>query len=77
MLFVDKKSIGFFSKTDLYNLLANYSFQLDKQKELLQSFMELDQDADGYIPKDEIKNILMSLGEPLDEREMDYLLQLV
>ena len=58
MLVVDSKSIGFFSKNDLYSLLSQYQFRTDKQKELLAALKLLDEDADGYIPKDWLKNIL-------------------
>ena len=49
-IFIDKKSLNFFTVKDLKNLLANYEFRYDKKCELISSFEELDDNADGFIP---------------------------
>ena len=57
-------------------LLSKYTFKNDKQSELLEAFKEIDNDADGFISKTEIRKYMVSLGEPLESDELDYLLEL-
>mmetsp|Transcript_2111 Transcript_2111/g.3729 ORF Transcript_2111/g.3729 Transcript_2111/m.3729 type:complete len:81 (+) Transcript_2111:316-558(+) len=58
---------------ELVSLLSNYKFKTDKQKELIEAFRELDHDADGFIPKDELVKYLASMGEPIEEHEINHL----
>ena len=58
---------------DLKYLLSNYTFKIDKQKELLQAFQELDADADGFIPKKDLGDMLQKMGEPLEPDELQFL----
>ena len=39
---------------DLISLLCNIGFKEEKQSDLLTSLYELDDDADGYIDKDQL-----------------------
>ena len=73
---VDRKSLGYFSMKELVTLLSNYKFKTDKRQELLEAFEEIDQNADGYIPKAELKEFMTGMGEPLEENEIQYLLDL-
>ena len=66
MLFVDRKQQGYFTENDLIILLSSYKFDLDKQSELLEAFRELDHDADGLVPKDQLTKQLTTMGEPLN-----------
>ena len=43
---------------------------------LLESFREIDHDGDGFIPKAELKKQLNQMGEPLEDHEMEYLMNL-
>ena len=76
MLEVDKKSLGYFDMKQLVNMLSQYQFIVDKQKDLLEAFREIDHDADGFIPKDELVKYLGSMGEPLNEDEINYLVNI-
>ena len=68
--------MGYFSVGDMVRLLSVYRFRCDKQKELLEAFREIDQDADGFIPKSEMVQYMQQMGEPLEEHEINYLLDL-
>ena len=57
-------------------MLSQYQFVVDKQKDLLDAFREIDHDADGFIPKDELIKYLGSMGEPLSEDEINYLVNI-
>ena len=61
---------------ELVTLLSEFKFKTDSQKVLLESFREIDHDGDGYIPKNELKKFLTSMGEPLEDHELTYLLEL-
>ena len=61
---------------ELVILLSQFKFQIDKQKQLLESFREIDQDGDGFISKQELSKYLTSMGEPLEDMEMQYLIDL-
>ena len=43
---------------------------------MLEAFRELDQDADGFIPKSEMAKYMNSMGEPLEDHEIAYMLEL-
>ena len=73
---VDKKNKGYFTMRELVTLLSNRSFETQSQQELLQSLQELDDDADGYITKEEMRMILTTIGESLDREEMQKLIEL-
>lgn len=62
---------------ELKMLLSKYKFKQDKQKHLLEAFRELDQDGDGFIPKNELAQFMQTMGEPLEDEEINYLLTLV
>ena len=51
---------------ELVNLLSQYKFQIDKQKDLLEAFREIDHDADGFVPQEELIKYMTSFGEPLE-----------
>ena len=76
ILQVDRKGLGYFSVNDMLRLLSQYKFQTDQQKKLLESFRELDHDADGYISKEVLERYMVSMGEPLQDFELKYLMDL-
>ena len=61
---------------ELVTLLSNRSFETQSQDELLKSLQELDDDADGFIGKDEMRMIMTTIGESLDREEMQKLMEL-
>ncbi|XP_032829216.1 troponin C, skeletal muscle-like isoform X1 [Petromyzon marinus] len=45
------------------------------EEQLAEAFRILDRNSDGYIDRDELKDILMSTGENVSEMEMDELMK--
>uniref|UniRef100_A0A4W3JMZ5 Troponin C, skeletal muscle n=2 Tax=Callorhinchus milii TaxID=7868 RepID=A0A4W3JMZ5_CALMI len=45
------------------------------EEELAECFRVFDTNADGYIDRDELKEILMTAGEPITDEEIDELLR--
>ena len=73
---VDKKNKGFFTMKELVTLLSNRGFEAQEQSELLASLQELDDDADGYISKEELGIVLSTIGESLDREELQKFMEL-
>ena len=73
---IDKRQQGRFNMDDLVRLLSEKSFQEQAQEDLLKSFQELDDDADGYIPKREMEKLLKTLGEGLSDEELKTFMDL-
>ena len=73
---MDKKNKGFFTMKDLISLLSNRGFEQHSQQELLTSLQELDDDADGYIQKEELGLVLSTIGEGLDRDELAKFMEL-
>ena len=73
---VDKKNKGFFHMKQLVDLLQNRAFEEQSQQMLLSALQELDDDADGFIRKDELCQVLGSIGESLDRDEISKLMEL-
>ena len=71
---VDKKSLGYFSMKELVILLSEYKFKTDKRKDLYEALLEIDNNGDGYISKSELVKYMVSMGEPLEENEVEYLM---
>ncbi len=60
---IDKKNKGYFTLNDLIQFLSDFQFHEDTEEELLQALQELDQGADGFIPKRVLVQFLTSMGE--------------
>ena len=43
---------------------------------MLEAFREIDHDADGFVPQDELIKYMTSFGEPLEQNEVKYLIDL-
>ena len=61
---------------DIVALLSKYKFMHDKQSDLLNAFQELDHDADGFIPQNELVGYVTEMGEALNEKEVEFMLEL-
>ena len=71
---MDKKSLGYFSMKELVILLSEYKFKTDKQKDLYEALLEIDNNGDGYISKKELTVYMKKMGEPLEDNEVEYLI---
>jgi len=54
---------NYFLFEDLLELLQEVTFQEDTEDVLMQALLDLDDDGDGFIPKEEMLNYLSSMGE--------------
>ena len=68
--------MGRFAMDKLVGLLGTHGFQDQSQDDLLRSFIELDDDADGMISKKEMERILKTMGEGLSDEELNYFFDL-
>ena len=68
--------MGRFAMDKLVGMLGTYSFQEQTQEDLLKSFQELDDDADGFISKREMEKILKTMGEGLSDEELNTFFEL-
>ena len=73
---VDKKNKGFFTMKELVTLLSNRGFEAQEQSALLAALQELDDDADGFISKEELGIVLSTIGESLDREELQKFMEL-
>lgn len=73
---LDKNNMGRFAMDKLVGLLGTHGFQEQSQDDLLRSFIELDDDADGMISKKEMERILKTMGEGLSDEELNYFFDL-
>ena len=76
MFEIDKKNKGFFTLRDLATLLTNTGFKQDTQDDLIAQLQELDDDADGFIKKEELAMILSTIGEGLEQNELSLFMEL-
>ena len=67
---IDKKGRGYFTMPDLVRLLNETGFQEDTQPDLLKALQELDDDADGFVEKESLAQVLTHLGEGLNREEL-------
>ena len=74
-VWIDKSDTRF-SVEKLISMLGTYSFQEQTPESLLQSFQELDEDANGTIPKAEMRKILTTMGEGLSNEEIEAFFEL-
>ena len=63
----EKRGKNYFLFEDLVELMQEYSFYEDTEAVLYQALLELDQDGDGLIPKDEMASYLTTMGETFSD----------
>ena len=59
----------------IVNLLGTYSFKEQTQNDLFASFVELDDDGDGFITKKEMERYLKTMGEGLSDDELNAFME--
>ena len=57
-------------------MMARKGSGSDPEKELREAFKVFDRDGTGTISRDELKDVMKSLGEDLTEDEIDEMLKL-
>ncbi|CDW86279.1 calmodulin [Stylonychia lemnae] len=68
---IDKKHRGYFTFNDLIQLLSDFQFKEDTEMDLLNALQELDQGADGFIPKETFTHFLTTMGEVFNQDELN------
>lgn len=73
---IDESGDGMVDESEWYNIMVRkFMGEDDESTSLIQNFMLLDDNKDGYIPLVELRTILMREGQaPLSEQEVDELL---
>ena len=70
----EKSGKNYFFFEDLVELLQEVHFEEDSEATLLQALLDLDDDGDGMIPKEEMITYLSSMGEAFSQEEIkDFL----
>ena len=72
---VDKDKDGDINYNEFLDLMWNKIIQNDSEEEILEVFKVFDRDNNGYVSKDDIKDVLGYLGENLEKDELDELMK--
>lgn len=65
---------NYFLFEDLLELLQEVTFEEDTEDALMQALLDLDDDGDGFIPKEEMLTYLSTMGEAFSQEEIkDFL----
>ena len=71
---VDEDGGGSIDFDEFMVMMADRMKERDQEEEGIEAFKVFDADASGYITSDELRRILMDLGEDVTEEEMDALI---
>ena len=71
---VDEDGGGSIDFDEFMVMMADRMKERDQEEEVIEAFKVFDADASGYITSDELRRILMDLGEDVTEEEMDQLI---
>ena len=71
---VDEDGGGSIDFDEFMVMMADRMKERDQEEEVIEAFKVFDADASGYITSDELRRILMDLGEDVTEEEMDALI---
>jgi Ca2+-binding EF-hand superfamily protein len=66
-LFVGNGTVDF---DEFVAMMARYYATMDPEKEMRDAFRVFDKDGNGYISKYELKSVMHSLGEKLNDQEI-------
>ncbi|KAB5529429.1 hypothetical protein DKX38_019510 [Salix brachista] len=72
---VDADGNGTIEFGEFWNLMARKIKENDADEELRQAFKVFDKDQDGYISPNELRHVMMNLGEQLTEEELEQMIR--
>ncbi|XP_042400121.1 calmodulin-like isoform X1 [Zingiber officinale] len=72
---VDADGSGAIEFEEFLNLMVRKMKESDSEEELKEAFKVFDKDQNGFISKNELKNVMMSLGEKLTDEEVDQMIK--
>ena len=60
---------------EFLTMMTSKVTEVDTEKEIKEAFKLFDKDSDGYISAEELRNIMMNLGEKLTDQEVDDMIK--
>ncbi|XP_059439246.1 calmodulin-like protein 8 [Corylus avellana] len=72
---VDADGNGTIEFGEFLNLMARKMKESDAEKELKEAFKVFDKDQDGYISPNELRHVMINLGERLTDEEVDQMIR--
>ncbi|XP_061946199.1 calmodulin-2/4-like [Populus nigra] len=72
---VDVDGNGTIEFGEFWNLMARKIKENDADDELKEAFKVFDKDQDGYISPNELRHVMINLGEQLTDKELELMIQ--
>ncbi|KAF2287792.1 hypothetical protein GH714_002992 [Hevea brasiliensis] len=72
---VDVDGNGTIEFGEFLNLVARKMKESDADEELKEAFKVFDKDQDGYISPDELRHVMINLGEKLTDEELEQMIK--
>ncbi|KAG0464276.1 hypothetical protein HPP92_019916 [Vanilla planifolia] len=72
---VDFNRNGTIEFGEFLSLMARKMKETDAEEELREAFKVFDKDQNGYISANELRNVMMNLGEKLTDEEVDLMIK--
>ncbi|KAI5566677.1 hypothetical protein POPTR_013G040300v4 [Populus trichocarpa] len=72
---VDVDGNGTIEFGEFWNLMARKIKENDADDELKEAFKVFDKDQDGYISPNELRHVMINLGEQVTDKELELMIQ--
>ncbi|XWS58337.1 hypothetical protein CRYUN_Cryun08bG0025600 [Craigia yunnanensis] len=72
---VDTDGNGTIEFGEFLNLMARKMKEAEAEEELKEAFREFDKDQDGYISPNELRQVMMNIGEKLTDEELEQMIR--
>ncbi|KAL6971691.1 myosin I light chain Cam2 [Sarracenia purpurea var. burkii] len=72
---VDADGNGTIEFPEFLTLMANKMKETDAEEELKEAFKVFDKDQNGYISANELRHVMINLGEKLTDEEVDQMIR--
>ncbi|XP_060580831.1 uncharacterized protein LOC132737547 [Ruditapes philippinarum] len=71
----DKKGSGFVDEKDFVSTVVKFWKPVNTEEDIIDAFKVFDREGSGYLDAKQLKHVLLNLGEKMNEKEIDDLLQ--